>query len=147
MSDNEEDIDGGSSSQTLPMATIKKCAKQAVPGELRIAADLTEMLGQCCLEFVEMLFSAANGISMEEKKTTITPEHVLAAIQQLELTEFTAPLTEYFQGLQEAATKDRQNSKAKKKTKAEEAGMSEEDQIKMQQAMFAEARAQAAGQY
>jgi len=146
MSDNEEELDAGSS-QSLPASTIKKCTKLAVPPELRIAADLTDMLGQCCLEFVEMVYSAANGISTDEKKTTITPEHVLAALQQLELTEFKAPLTEYFQGLQETATKDRQHSKAKRKTKAEEAGMSEEDQIKMQQAMFAEARAQAAGQY
>lgn len=52
-----------------------------------------------------MVYSAANGISTDEKKTTITPEHVLAALQQLELTEFKAPLTEYFQGLQETATK------------------------------------------
>lgn len=147
MSDNEEELDAGSSPHSLPIATIKKTTKQAVPPALKLSADLTDMLGQCCLEFVEMLFSSANSISNDEKKTTITPEHVLAAIEQLELPGLKAPLTEYLQELQEVATKDKQQSKAKKKTRAEEAGMSEEDQIAMQQAMFAEARAQAAGQY
>jgi hypothetical protein len=52
-----------------------------------------------------MPFSSANSISNDEKKTTITPEHVLAAIEQLELPGLKAPLTEYLQELQEVATK------------------------------------------
>ena len=53
-------------------------------------------------EFVEMLFSAANGISEDEKKTTITPEHVLAAMQQLELTSLKDPVTSFMQTLKDS---------------------------------------------
>lgn len=49
-----------------------------------------------------MLFSAANGISEKEKKATITPEHVLAAIEQLELTSFKEPVATYMQSLKES---------------------------------------------
>lgn len=52
-------------------------------------------------EFVEMVFSAANGISEKEKKATISPDHVLAAIEQLELTSLEEPLTAYLQTLKD----------------------------------------------
>lgn len=56
-------------------------------------------------EFVEMLFSAANGISEKEKKTTITPEHVLAAIEQLEMTNLKEPIASFMQTLKETKGK------------------------------------------
>lgn len=48
-----------------------------------------------------MVFSAANGISEKEKKATITPEHVLAAIEQLELTSFKEPVATFLQSIKE----------------------------------------------
>lgn len=52
-----------------------------------------------------MLFSSANGISETEKKTTITPEHVLAAIEQLELSLLKEPVTSFMQTLKESKGK------------------------------------------
>ena len=56
-------------------------------------------------EFVEMVFSAANGISEKDKKATITPEHVLAAIEQLELSSFKEPVAAFLQSIKESKGK------------------------------------------
>lgn len=52
-----------------------------------------------------MVSSSANGISEKEKKTTITPEHVLAAIEQLEMTDLKIPVATFLQTLKEAKGK------------------------------------------
>ena len=52
-----------------------------------------------------MLSSSANGISEKEKKSTITPEHVLAAIEQLEMADLKEPVASLLQTLKDTKGK------------------------------------------
>ena len=47
----------------------------------------------CCAEFVQLVTAEANQMVDTEKKQTMSPEHVLRAIQQLEFHSWQADLT------------------------------------------------------
>ncbi len=49
-----------------------------------------------------MVFSTANSISEKEKKAIINPEHVLAAIEQLEMDYLREPVAATLQGIKES---------------------------------------------
>lgn len=107
-------------------------------------------------EFVNLLSSESNDISTKEKKNTIHPEHVLKALEDLGFGEF---VPEVHQAL--ALWKEENKSKSCNsialsgydsffiasmrtrghKTAADAAGMTEEQQIAVQQKLFAEAKA------
>lgn len=52
-------------------------------------------------EFVEMTSSTANEISTAEKKTTIHPEHVIAALEQLGFSEIKEVVYAFWQQTKE----------------------------------------------
>ena len=53
---------------------------EELPGDLRLAPDARALLGECCAEFVSLLGSEANDACEKAGKSTIAPEHVLAAL-------------------------------------------------------------------
>lgn len=55
-----------------------------------------------CAEFVQLVSSEANEMSDKEKKSTITPEHVLAALQQLGFSEFQGDLQAFYGDVKES---------------------------------------------
>lgn len=55
-----------------------------------------------CAEFVQLVSSEANEVSDKEKKTTITPEHVLAALHQLGFSEFQEDLQAFYGDVKES---------------------------------------------
>lgn len=132
------------------------------------------MLGKCCNEFVQAVYSEANEISNKENKTTITPDHIIQAMQELGFDAFVDDVKaahEQWKAEQQRTwvvlavafstwrtlcgelSSDESNfpnqyptehaQKYNRKTGAEVAGMSEEEQIALQQQMFAAAAAQA----
>lgn len=68
----------------LPKSSLQKAIKELLPGEMRIAGDAADLLVQCCNQFVHLLSTQANDISEREKRSTISPEHVVRALQELE---------------------------------------------------------------
>jgi len=53
-------------------------------------------------EFVQLVSSEANDLSEKEKKTTITPEHVLAALEQLGFAEFQEDVRAFYGDVKES---------------------------------------------
>jgi len=53
-------------------------------------------------EFVQLVSSEANDVSEKDKKTTITPEHVLSALEQLGFSEFQDDLVAFYGDVKES---------------------------------------------
>lgn len=54
-----------------------------------------------CTEFVQLLSSEANEVSTREKKSTIQPDHVIKALQELGFAEFLEEVTAAWEGHKE----------------------------------------------
>ena len=68
----------------LPKSSLQKAIKDLLPGDMRIAGDATDLLVQCCNQFVHLVSTQANVVSEREKRSTISPEHVVRALEELE---------------------------------------------------------------
>eukprot|EP00884_Botryococcus_braunii_P016664 jgi/Botrbrau1/3681/Bobra.0008s0010.1 len=123
----------------LPRATILKMMKDAAPAELRLANDAVSLIGLCCNEFVQLISSEATELCEKENKHVLQPEHVLRALDTLGFSAMLPEVQRALEGWQDS-NKGVQRI-GKRKTKAEEAGLSEAEQIALQQKLFAEARA------
>ncbi|KAJ9528559.1 hypothetical protein QJQ45_020461 [Haematococcus lacustris] len=126
---------------SLPKATIVKLIKDALPAQLRIAGDASDMIIACCTEFVNLVSSEANEVATRENKQTIQPEHVLQALNELGFADFTEEVTDTWNCFKEEAKASHTQKANLRKTGADHAGLTEEQQIILQQQMFAAARA------
>ena len=79
----------------------------------------------CAAEFVKMLYTEANEVCTEEKKNTIVPDHVLKAVEQLDLQDWIEPL-------QKALVEYKDMNKPAKAAKAG-ANMNEEELVRCHQ--------------
>ena len=71
----------------LPKSSFQKHIKELLPQDMRIAGDATDLVLQCCNQFVHLVSTQANDISEREKRSTIGPEHVIKALEELEFGE------------------------------------------------------------
>lgn len=126
---------------SLPKATIGKMVKECLPPDARVPNETLELIIECCTEFVQLLSSEANEVSGKQNKATILPEHVIKALDELGFQQFTDDVRstwdEYKQDQKQAP------KLANRKTMADEAGLTEEEQIALQKRLFAEAKARA----
>lgn len=75
-------------------STFSLPAAQASPtGSMSWANGIQRLTVFRCAEFVQLISSEATEISNKEKKNTITPEHLLKAIQDLGFTDFLEEVT------------------------------------------------------
>lgn len=68
----------------LPKSSLQKSIKDMLPADMRIAGDASDLLVQCCNQFVHLVSTQANVVSEREKRSTISPEHVVRALEELE---------------------------------------------------------------
>jgi len=123
----------------LPRATINKMIRDAMPKDARLSSDCCEKIMQCCNEFINLVSSEANEICTKEGKSTILPDHVVKALKDLQYHDL-------LPGVQAVWDKHKSehkwgDKKASKRSGADKCGMSQEEQIALQQQMFAAARA------
>lgn len=67
----------------LPKSTMLRAIKERLPADMRIAGDVNDMIVRCCEEFIHLVSTAANELCEKEKKSTILPEHILGALENL----------------------------------------------------------------
>lgn len=67
----------------LPKSTMAKAIKDRLPENLNVSADARETIMRCCGDFVQMVATSANELCEKEKKSTISPEHVLKSLEDL----------------------------------------------------------------
>lgn len=119
---------------TIPRAALNKMMKEILP-HVRVAGDARELILNCCTEFVHLISSEANEICNKQMKKTISPEHVLAALESL---GFGAYMTDCKSALEECKTvaaKKRRGS-----NRLENLGIPEEELLRQQQELFEKAR-------
>lgn len=127
MADNDEDLN-------LPRAAINKIIKQHLP-QTRVSVEARELIVSCCNEFIHLLSSESNDICNKQAKKTIMPDHVLSALKSL---GFDPYVDECQQVLDEC--KNVALEKKKGKSKLENLGIPEDELLRQQQELFAEAQ-------
>ncbi|XP_048377965.1 protein Dr1-like [Stegostoma tigrinum] len=123
---------------TIPRAAINKIIKQILPN-VRVANDAREMVVSCCTEFIHLVSSEANEICNKSDKKTISPEHIMQALESL---GFGSYITEVKEVLRECKTVALERRKAN--ARLENLGIPEEELLRQQQELFAKARQQQA---
>ena len=143
--DDDADLVGSSSSAAdhLPLAAVAKLAKESMPDGLRCGTDVPLLLQACISEFVQMLTAQANEKASAEKKGTINEAHIRKALEELGQAAY---IPQASSGDGDAADdgkggggKRRRGGKLKRSGATP--GLSEEELLRMQQELFASARA------
>uniref|UniRef100_UPI00398F3D14 protein Dr1-like n=1 Tax=Pristiophorus japonicus TaxID=55135 RepID=UPI00398F3D14 len=123
---------------TIPRAAINKIIKEILPN-VRVANDAREMVVNCCTEFIHLISSEANEICNKSDKKTISPDHIMLALESL---GFGSYITEVKDVLRECKTVALERRKAS--SRLENLGIPEEELLRQQQELFAKARQQQA---
>ncbi|CAJ0920173.1 unnamed protein product [Ranitomeya imitator] len=130
-SGNDDDL-------TIPRAAINKMIKETLPS-VRVANDARELVVNCCTEFIHLISSEANEICNKSEKKTISPEHVIQALESLGFGSYISEVKEVLQECKTVALKRRQAN-----SRLENLGIPEEELLRQQQELFAKARQQQA---
>ncbi|KAJ3379803.1 negative cofactor 2 transcription regulator complex subunit ncb2 [Lobulomyces angularis] len=103
--------------------------------DISIAKETRDLISDCCVEFIHLLASEANEICEKEAKKTIAGDHVLSALKSL-------GFEEYLEEVQEVNLEHSQQQKEREKrnAKMKDSGMSNEELLKSQEELFAQAK-------
>ncbi|XP_078203541.1 protein Dr1-like [Callithrix jacchus] len=129
-SGNDDDL-------TILRAAINKMIRETLPN-VRVANDAGELVVNCCTEFIHLISSEANENCNKSEKT-ISPEHVIQALESLGFGSYISEVKEVLQECKTAALKRR-----KAGSRLENLGIPEEELLRQQQELFAKARQQQA---
>ncbi|GAB1607739.1 protein Dr1-like [Argonauta hians] len=129
MADNREDDE-----LSIPRAALNKMIKELVPN-IRVANDSRELILNCCTEFIHLVSSEANDICNRQTKKTISPEHVLAALDSLGFSSYKEDAVAVLVEAKAVAAKKRKGS-----SRLENLGIPEEELLRQQEELFAKAR-------
>lgn len=121
---------------SLPKSTLSKAIREAVPSGMRVSGDAVDLILACCNEFVHLLSAQANEISDRDGRSTISPDHVIRALEELGFTSYLPDVKgalEAFRAEQAVAAKAAQR-------RAAGSGLSQEELLKLQEQLFSAAR-------
>lgn len=123
---------------------------------IRVANESRELILNCCTEFIHLISSEANEICNQKNKKTISAEHILEALDKLGksmkcnnqvdpshislsigFNDFKRSAVDVLNDCKQAAAKRRRQS-----NRLENLGISEEELLRQQQELFAQARQQ-----
>ncbi|TDL29324.1 histone-fold-containing protein [Rickenella mellea] len=121
---------------SLPKATVAKMISELLPNEVTCAKETRDLVIECCVEFIHLISSEANEICEQESKKTIAPEHIISALKRLGFATFTDEVEDVLKD-----HKKQQKDREKKVSKLEESGLTEEELLARQEALFAASRA------
>lgn len=130
MAENKGDDD----ELSIPRASLNKMIKEIIP-HVRVANDARELILNCCTEFIHLVSTEANEICNKQFKKTISPEHVLAALDSLGFGAYKEDATVVLKEAKAVAARKRRGS-----SRLENLGIPEEELLRQQQELFAQAR-------
>ncbi|XP_046371366.1 protein Dr1-like [Haliotis cracherodii] len=119
---------------SIPRAALNKMIKELVPN-VRVANEARELILSCCTEFIHLVSSEANEVCTKQQKKTISPEHVLNALDSLGFGAYKEDAQAVLQEAKAVAAKKRRGS-----SRLENLGIPEEELLRQQQELFAKAR-------
>ena len=129
MSDNDDDL-------CIPRSAMYKLVKELVP-QVRLSGEAKDLIVTACNEFIHLLASEANTVCEKQSKKLILPDHVLLALENLGFGEYKQDCIEVMKQMQEEVDK-----RKKLRNKLEKPGIPEEELLRQQNQLFAEARKQ-----
>lgn len=104
---------------------------------VRLTADTRELIANCCSEFVQLLSSEANEICEKDNKKTISPDHILRALESLGLDAYVPDVKGEYEKYRKE-DRVRGKGKATRDKKMEEVDL--EEMARQQEILFAMAR-------
>lgn len=142
----------GNDDLSLPRATVQKIISEILtsrppPSDPQtspsqqpptFARDARDLLIECSVEFITLISSEANEIMERESKKTISIEHVERALRELGFPEYVGEVVHSAGDAREVL---KQREKRQGAGKWESSGLSEEELMRQQQALFASAGA------
>ena len=105
--------------------------------QVRLSGEAKDLIVTCCNEFIHLLASEANTVCEKQSKKLILPDHILLALDNLGFSEYKKDCLEAMKQMQEEA-----NHRKKLSNKLEKSGIPEEELLRQQNQLFAEARKQ-----
>jgi len=109
----------------LPLAPISRLAKNELPDNIQISKEVKASFAKSAGVFILYLTNQANQFCQKAKRSTISADDVLAAVQELEFDEFLPELQDYLAVYRESAQKKKELKQ--NKNKAEEEAKSSND--------------------
>lgn len=129
MSDNDDDL-------CVPKSAMYKLIKELLP-QVRLSGDAKDLIVTSCNEFIHLLATEANIVCENQSKRLILPDHVLLALDNLGFGEYKNDCVEVMKQMQEEVDKRRRI-----KNKLDKPGIPQEELLRQQNLLFAEARKQ-----
>ncbi|PAV20687.1 histone-fold-containing [Pyrrhoderma noxium] len=120
---------------SLPKATVSKMISELLPNDVSCSKETRDLIIECCVEFIHLISSEANEICEQESKKTIAPDHIITALKRLGFEDFTTEVEDVLKD-HKKLVKDRE----KKVSKLEQSGLTEEELLAQQEALFAASR-------
>lgn len=127
MSDNDDEF-------CIPRSAMYKLVKELVP-QVRLSGEAKDLIVTACNEFIHLLATEANQVCEKQSKKLILPDHVLAALDNLGFSEYKDDCLEVMRQMQEETDK-----RKKLRNRLEKPGIPEEELMRRQNELFAEAR-------
>ncbi len=127
--DNDDDL-------CIPRSAMYKLVKEIVP-QVRLSGEAKDLIVTACNEFIHLLASEANNVCEKQSKKLILPDHVLLALDNLGFGEYKEDCVEVMKQMQEEVDK-----RKKLRNKLDKPGIPEEELLRQQNLLFAEARKQ-----
>lgn len=129
MSDNDDEF-------CIPRSAMYKLVKELVP-QVRLSGEAKDLIVTACNEFIHLLATEANQVCEKQSKKLILPDHVLCALDNLGFGEYKEDCVEVMKQMQEETDK-----RKKLRNRLEKPGIPEEELLRQQNQLFAEARKQ-----
>ncbi|KAI0035583.1 histone-fold-containing protein [Vararia minispora EC-137] len=126
----------GDDDLSLPKATVAKMISELLPPDVSCAKETRDLIIECCVEFIHLISSEANEICEQESKKTIAPEHIITALERLGFDTFKEEVQDVLKDHKQQVKHERE----KKVSKFEQSGLTEEELLEQQQALFAASR-------
>lgn len=129
MCDNDDEF-------CIPRSAMYKLVKELVP-QVRLSGEAKDLIVTACNEFIHLLATEANQVCEKQSKKLILPDHVLSALDNLGFGEYKEDCVEVMKQMQEEVDK-----RKKLRNRLEKPGIPEEELLRQQNQLFAEARKQ-----
>lgn len=120
---------------SLPRATVQKIISEVLSPEYTFSKDAREIITKSGIEFLMILSSMASEMADNDSKKTISPEHVIKALDELEYNQFIPFLEKILFDY-----KGSQRVKERKDDKFKKSGLSEEELLRQQEELFRQSR-------
>ncbi|XP_062580475.1 protein Dr1-like [Saccostrea cucullata] len=121
---------------SIPRAALNKMIKELIPN-IRVANDARELILNCCTEFIHLVSSEANEICNKQSKKTISPEHIIAALDHLGFGNYKEDAEAVLEEIKAVAAI---YIYIRGSSRLENLGIPEEELLRQQQELFAKAK-------